>query len=254
MSLLHTIVIGFVEGVTEFLPISSTAHILITEKLLHTVSPESFTIGIQFGAIVAAFLLSIRYLGTFRNWLLVAVGAIPTLVLGFVLYPYVSHMHDSLLIISLALVIGGVIMVAFPIQPAVNRDGVNSNLSSISFLHAFMIGLGQVISFIPGVSRSAATIYTARVQGVTINDAVRYSFLLALPVMGAATIYSLYKDYSATGFVGYDWLALIIGGVVAGAVAYFTMRWLLWFIQNYSWRWFGWYRIVIGVLILIFIA
>jgi undecaprenyl-diphosphatase len=248
MNILQTILLGVIEGITEFLPISSTAHILLTGKLLDITLADSFTIGIQFGAILAALAISWRSLLHKRVWKLVIWGALPTLVLAYVLYPFLGGIHNNLLVIGLALVLGGIIMILLPLPR--DRDPRESiELISMNNRQACMIGFAQVISLIPGVSRSAATIYAGYGLGVATEDAVRYSFVLAIPVMAAATGYSLLQEYQLTGFAGYNWEMLVTGTIVAGLVAYVVMRWLLIFIQRYSWKWFGYYRIILGIII-----
>lgn len=252
MHIIQTVILGIIEGVTEFLPISSTAHILLAERIMGITAPESFTIGIQLGAIFAALLISLKYLTHIRVWKLVVVGAIPTVVLGAVLYPVVKTIHENLIVIALALILGGIIMIIWPL--AKDTKPASESLENISYKHSFIIGLIQALSFIPGVSRSAATIYAGSWLRIRVNEIVRFSFLLAVPVMTAATAFSFYKEFKAHALVNYDWGMFSIGVIVSAAVAYGAMSWLLAFIQKHSWKYFGWYRICIGLLLFAFYA
>ncbi|HWO07396.1 MAG TPA: undecaprenyl-diphosphatase UppP [Candidatus Paceibacterota bacterium] len=259
MSIIEAILLGVVEGVTEFLPISSTAHLVIASRLLQV--PESaflgsFIIAIQLGAIGAVVLLYWRTIllnpeGIKR----IAVAFVPTAVAGFVLYQLLKNvLLENLALIAWALVLGGIVLIVFERWYAARPKQAAVPLESLPFRTAFLIGCAQALAIIPGVSRAGATIIGGLALGVGRKEIVEFSFLLAIPTMLAATGYDLLKSGSA--FATNDWGLLGLGFIVSFVAAYASVRWLLRFIQTHTFTGFGWYRIVIGgaILAVLYIA
>jgi len=194
MSILEAIIIAIVEGVTEFLPVSSTGHMIITESFLGTKGDfvKLFTVAIQFGAILAVVVLYSKKFFDFSRWqfyIKLLVGVIPALLLGFLFNDAIEELLESPLTVSITLLVGGFILLVidrFFQNPAVNKE------EQISYKHSFLIGCWQVIAMIPGVSRSAASIIGGMQQRLSRKLAAEFSFYLAVPTMFAASAYSLF--------------------------------------------------------------
>lgn len=268
MNIIHAIILGVVEGITEFLPISSTAHLIFTTEILG-IPLESFTksfeIIIQSGAILAAlFYFGKKILADKELILKAIVGFIPTGVAGFFLYKTIKQALGGGSTIAWVLVGGGIVMLflerffrkkkemAEMIEEK-QPDGVIAQADSvqITYLQAFIIGCFQCIALIPGVSRSASTIYGGRLLGIERSRVIDFSFLIAIPTMGAATSYDLLKN--ASSFTLDQTGVLVIGFIVSFFVAYAAIASFLAFIKKYSFSVFGWYRIVVGILALLFL-
>lgn len=249
MSILHAIILGIVEGVTEFLPISSTGHMILAGELLKIPSTDfvkSFEIVIQLGAILAVVVLYFRTLTT--NWEVIkrlVAAFIPTTIVGLILYKLVKHylMGNSAVVVW-ALLIGGIALIVFEKLHQEKSTAV-SEVGKIGYGQAVIIGLCQCLAMIPGVSRSAATIVGGLALGLKRQTIVDFSFLLAVPTMLAASVLDIYK--SADSFVGADWLPLVVGFVVSFVVALGVVKWLLKFIQKNNFVGFGVYRIVAAI-------
>lgn len=252
MSILDAILLGIVEGFTEFLPISSTAHLVLASRVLEIPSSDflsSFIIAIQLGAIGAVVLLFWRTIAfDFERMQRVALAFVPTAIIGFVLYKLLKEfLIENLTLIACALLIGGVVLVVF--EYFHKREAVSVEAEGpMPFMTAFLIGLAQSLAIIPGVSRAGATILGGLMLHVPRKDIVEFSFLLAIPTMLAATGYDLLKN--GASFAGGEWELLTIGFVVAFLAAYAGVRWLLRYIESHSFSGFGWYRIGLGALIL----
>lgn len=252
MNILHAIILGIVEGLTEFLPISSTAHLVVANRLLAipiTDFVKSFDIIIQLGAILAVVILYLRRLlldrATFQK---IVVAFSPTAVVGLLLYPLVkNNLLGNLKVIAYALLIGGIVMIIFEHT----RQSKKAE-KHISYFRALMIGIFQSLAIIPGVSRAGATIIGGQSLGVSRKTIVEFSFLLAIPTMMAASGLDLIK--SNISFNTSEWLLLIVGFISAFITALFAVRFFLRYIENHSFSAFGWYRIVIGLLILFFLV
>lgn len=259
MTIIQSIILGLVEGITEFLPISSTAHLIISAKLLKIASSDflsSFLISIQLGAI-----LSVAVLYAKRIWqkpqliLKIAAAFIPTAIIGLTLYKFVkSFLLESLLTISLALLFGGIAIIFLEryfkkkTKVIANEEINEIELGDISYKKAAYIGLFQSLAVVPGVSRSAATIMGGLSLGISRKNIVEFSFLLALPTMAAATALDLYKSPPILNdSVILVWL---IGIVVSFITAIVGIRFFLKYIKNNDFQIFGWYRIVIALIIL----
>lgn len=252
MHIYQAIILGIVEGLTEFLPISSTAHLLLTQKILGIVSTDfvkTFSIAIQLGAIGAVIIFYSTKLRLIKEiWLKVIVAFIPTGIVGFVLYKSIRHLlegNDQIILWALGL--GGIVLVLFEFfsKNKISQVEVVQELRSFSYPRAFLVGLAQSLAVVPGVSRSAATIVAGRALGLSRQAVVEFSFLLAIPTIGAATLYDLYKNASAFSTGQYD--ILIIGFISAFISAYIGIRWMIRFIKEHNFIWFGYYRIVLAL-------
>lgn len=247
MSLLQAIVLGVIEGITEFLPISSTAHLILANHLLHLGESEfakSFDIIIQFGAILSVVVL---YWKKFWDWDVLkklAVAVIPTGLIGVTVYKALKvYLLGNLYVVLASLLLGGIALIAFErFHP---RSDADVDFSEISYRKAFLVGVFQAIAIIPGVSRSAATIVGGSLIGISKRTIVEFSFMLAVPTMLAATGLELVKGSAElTGNYG----VLAVGFVVSFITAIIAIKSFLAFIKKRSFAAFGWYRIVLAVV------
>jgi undecaprenyl-diphosphatase len=250
LTTLQTIILGVVEGVTEFLPISSTGHMILTARLLaipETDFLKTFEIVIQLGAIMAVVMLYAKRLLINREQLQrLVVAFIPVGVIGLLLYKFAKqYFLGNATIVAWSLLIGGVVLVAFELYQK-QRDGQGRELEMLSYNHALLIGVIQSVAIVPGVSRSAATIIGAMLLGYKRSAAVEFSFLLAIPTMLAASGLDLVKSAGSISSDGFMTLAL--GFVVAFVVAYGSITWLLKYIKDHTFIGFGVYRIVIALI------
>lgn len=248
------VVLGIVEGLTEFLPVSSTGHLILASELLHLPQSDShkvFEVAIQLGAILAVACLYRRRL-TLRSNLLVklAVGFFPTGTIGFLLYKAVKHLFDPS-VVSVSLIVGGI---AFLVVERYLKDHRPATLdvADVSYRTAFTVGLVQCLAMVPGVSRSGATIIGGLLCGMNRSAAAEFSFLLALPTMLAATCYDVYKNVAA--FRGGDWDNLMIGFAVSFVFSIVGIKVLVRFVASHTFIPFGLYRIAAGAFFLIFIS
>lgn len=251
MNFFHAVVLGILEGFTEFLPISSTAHLLLAEKLFGLPETEflkSFSIIVQFGAILAVVGMYLRrLLADWRTNMRVLAAFLPTAVVGFGLYKFIKgFLFEDVWLILAALFIGGVILILFERRlPQSGRR--RTDLDGISYKQAFWTGIAQSLAVIPGVSRSAATIIGGEAAGVSRRAIVEFSFLLAVPTMLAAAGYDLLK--SAPHFAPGDAGLLAAGFVAAWISAWAGVRWFLNYLQHHSLAAFGWYRIALAAVL-----
>jgi undecaprenyl-diphosphatase len=251
MDILHAIIIAIVEGITEFLPVSSTGHMIITQKLLG-IEPDSFvklfTVNIQFGAILSVIILYWkRFFQTFDFYLKLFVAFLPAAIIGFLLSNYIDQMLESVLVVAISLVLGGVFLLF--IDSWFKRPSENQK---ISFKNALIIGFFQVIAMIPGVSRSAATIIGGLTQKLNRKNATEFSFFLAVPTMFAASAFEMLKTYKTIQPQHIS--VLIIGNIVAFVVAMVAIKGFISFLTKYGFKVFGYYRIILGTIILILLA
>lgn len=250
LNILHAVILGLVEGVTEFLPVSSTGHLILTSKLLGLTASDflsSFEIAIQLGAIMAVVVLYGKTL--LANCELikkVAAAFIPTAIIGLVLYKFIKQvLMGSSLVVVIALFVGGVIIILFEMFYK-QADGALDDLKQLSYRQAMLIGVFQSLAVIPGVSRSAATIIGGLSLGVSRRGIVEFSFLLAIPTMAAATALDLLK--SAATFTWPQFGRLAIGSLVSFFVAIWAIKYFLSFIQKHSFIVFGVYRMCVAAL------
>jgi len=262
MTFLQSIILGIVEGITEFLPISSTAHLILTADWLKIPDSnflKSFLIAIQLGAILSVAVLYAKTLIKSPRLILKIIAAfIPTTIIGLAAYGLVkNYLMGSLTLIASALILGGIILIILEkhftkkernstLGPAVIQE---QNINDISYKQAALIGVFQTLAIVPGVSRSAATIMGGLSLGVSRKNIVEFSFLLALPTMAAATALDLYKEPPV--LVGSDIFIWATGLVVAFITAVLGIKFFLRFIQKNNFIPFGWYRIVLGAIILL---
>lgn len=256
MSILDAIIIAIVEGLTEFLPISSTGHMIITEKLLNV--PDSdftklFTVGIQLGAILSVIVLYWKKFMSpltngaagWRFYLKLLVAVVPALLLGFLFSDKIDALLESSLVVAITMIAGGVVLLF--IDKLFNHPVVEKE-EQISFGKAFITGIWQCVAMIPGVSRSAASIIGGMQQGMTRSLAAEFSFFLAVPTMAAATGYKLLKGYESIS--GENIKLFVIGNVVAFIVAMLAIKFFIGFLQKHGFRVFGYYRIIAGIILL----
>jgi undecaprenyl-diphosphatase len=254
MNIIQSIILSIIEGLTEFLPISSTGHMILASSIMNI--PEdafvkTFEISIQIGAIMAIVLLyAKRFLQGISIYLKLAIAFIPTGIIGFLAYPYIKTYLFNPIIVSISLVLGGIVLILID-KKVVGQESKTAELENISYKNAFFIGLFQSISMIPGVSRAAATIVGGIFNGLDKKQAIEFSFLLAVPTMFAATGYDLYK--TTIGFSGHEIFLLSLGLVVAFITAWIAVKVFVKIVQNYGFKYFGYYRIIIGIIFLLLI-
>jgi len=257
-ALFSAILMGIVEGATEFLPISSTGHLVLLGTLIGFEGPPGkvFEISIQLGAILAVIILFRRTLvelalkawhpGPERFYAInIILAFLPAMVIGATLHSTITRLLFNPYVVCTALIVGGIIIIAIErLRPRANIHSV----PEIGPLTALLVGFGQALAMIPGTSRSGATIIAALVCGVDRRTAAEFSFVLAIPTMLAATAYSLFKARHELDFSGLGQIA--VGFVVAFVVALLVVRWLMGVIARIGFTPFGWYRIAIGLVML----
>jgi undecaprenyl-diphosphatase len=269
MTIFETIVIAIVEGLTEFLPVSSTGHMIITQNLLGVESTEfvkAFTFIIQFGAILSVVVLYWKkffqlnrtsapegasalkkFLHKYDFYWKLFVAFIPAAVLGLLFSDMIDAMLESVTVVAITLILGGIFMLFCD-----NIFNKVSEQTQLTEKRAFWIGMFQCISMIPGVSRSMATIVGGMAQKLTRKAAAEFSFFLAVPTMFAATLYKVYKIFKTGGteMIMDNMTTLVVGNVVAFIVAMLAIKFFISFVTKYGFKAFGWYRIIVGGLIL----
>lgn len=253
MTLFEAILIAIVEGLTEFLPISSTGHMIITQALLGVENSDfvkAFVINIQFGAILSVVVLYWkRFFQSINFYFKLFVAFIPAAIFGLLLSDYIDQMLESVLTVAIMLLMGGIILISIDkwLNPKEEKE--------ITYPKALKIGLFQCIAMIPGVSRSAATIIGGMAQGLTRKQAAEFSFFLAVPTMFGASAYKLYKSYKSTPsiFQEDNLITLLIGNAVAFVVAMLAIKFFISFLTKHGFKAFGWYRIAVGAILIILI-
>lgn len=271
MSILEAVIIAIVEGLTEFLPVSSTGHMIITQNLLGVETTDyvkAFTVIIQFGAILSVVCLywkkffimnrepmpegttlMRRLLHKYDFYWKLFIAFIPAAVLGVVFGDLIDSLLENVMVVAIMLVIGGILMLF--VDKVFNKPSGDDTMTE---KRAFMIGLAQCIAMIPGVSRSMATIVGGMANRLTRKAAAEFSFFLAVPTMFAATGYSVLKLILKDG--GFDIIVnnmstLIVGNIVAFVVALLAIKFFISFVTKYGFKLFGWYRIVVGGVIIV---
>ena len=272
MTIIEAVIIGVVEGLTEFLPVSSTGHMIITEHLLDLGStPDEisfiklFTVAIQLGAIMAVVVIYWRQFFQFRRWQFYAkliIGVLPALLFGYFFSDKIDELLFNPTVVAVAMLAGGIVLLV--IDQAFKKPEVESE-EQLSFGKSFIIGCWQVVSMIPGVSRSAASIIGGMQQKLTRNLAAEFSFFLAVPTMFAATAYSLFlkewpdntggfqKGYTLLTSSQDNLIAFIVGNVVAFIVAMLAIRLFINYLKLFGFKVFGIYRILAGIILLVLI-
>lgn len=255
MDILHAIILSVVEGVTEFLPVSSTGHMILASyimKIHDQAFVKTFEISIQLGAILAIVMLYYkRFIQGIAIYIKLCIAFIPTAIVGFLAYKTIKTYLFNPLGVSLALIIGGVILILID-KWVVTRESRYAELEDISYKNAFFIGLAQCVSMIPGVSRAAATIIGGVGNGLNKKQATEFSFLLAVPTMCAATAYDLLKTDAVIS--SSEFLLLAIGFVGAFISAWLAVKVFIRFVENHGFKAFGYYRIVIGIVFILYMV
>lgn len=271
LEFLKVILFGLVEGYTEFLPISSTGHLILVENLVHLDQPEEFfsvfKMVIQIGAILAVVLLYWKKLWPFGRgvmktakqndiwhlWGMVIIGCIPAGVLGILLDDFVDAYLSTPVVIGITLVVYGIAFLLMETYFARNHKPVIQTTRDLTWKTALFVGLFQCLSIIPGTSRSGATILGALLLGMSRSAGAEYSFFLGIPVICGSGLIRIVK-YFANGytFTGTQVLILIIGTVVSFITALFVVRVFIDYLKRHDFKLFGWYRIVLGVIVLLY--
>lgn len=257
MSIFDAVILGIVEGLTEFLPVSSTGHLILTAELLNlkqTDTLKCFEVVIQLGSILAVLAVFFRRIITdFSLWIKLAVGFVPTGLIGLLAYKHIKALFTPNTVVYM-LIIGGVIFIAIELfrkkSPPQNET---AEISAITYRQAFIIGLSQCLAMVPGTSRSGATIIAGLLCGLSRKMAASFSFLLALPTMFAATFYDTYKNFEIFKENSQNISLFLIGGVVAFFVALLAIKLFLNFVSKFDYIPFGIYRILLAFVFLIFI-
>ncbi len=254
MTTLQAILIAVVEGLTEFLPVSSTGHMIIAQKIMGIPSDafvKSFTVNIQFGAILSVVVLyAKRFFQSIDFYLKLFVAFIPAAIIGFALGDQIDRWLENVFVVAISLLVGGVVLVL--IDKFLNPSAE----SEITYPKSFKIGLFQCLALMPGVSRSAATIIGGMTQKLSRTQAAEFSFFLAVPTMFAASAYKLLKAYKETPEVlsSEHIQTLILGNAVAFIVGMLAIRFFIGFLTRYGFRVFGYYRIIVGAILLILLG
>lgn len=254
MSYLHAIILGIVEGITEFLPISSTGHMIIASSMMGIHNDQftkAFEVIIQFGAIMSVLVLYWRrFLSHWSFYRKLTVAVIPTLVIGFIVKDIVDQLMGSVQVVAWSLILGGVVLI-WADKTFAHLTMMGRKTDDLTYKDSAKLGLFQAIAMIPGVSRSGATIMGGLTLGMNKKEAAEFSFFLAVPTMAAATLYKLLKIYKTIEPSQIN--VLLVGCVVAFVIAMVAIKFFIGIVSRYGFRGFGYYRIVLGVLILILI-
>lgn len=249
----NAIILGIVEGLTEFLPISSTGHMILASTILDINVKDgefwsNFLIIIQLGSILAViFVFWQRFLQGLTLWFKLAVGFFPTGIIGFFVYRFIKDLFDGYVVVFM-LIFGGIVLIILELKHKGKTYKINS-LDEVSYKHAFCIGLIQSLAMIPGTSRSGASIIGGLLLGLNRKVAAEFSFLLAVPTMIIATAYSIYKEPSILSTTS-SLIPLAAGFITAFVVAVFVIKFFLKFISKFDFIAFGIYRILLGILFL----
>ncbi len=253
MSLFETIIIAIVEGLTEFLPVSSTGHMIITQSLLGMESSDfvkAFTVNIQFGAILSVVVLYWkRFFQSMKFYRNLLVAFLPAAFIGFLAGDFIDSLLENVWVVAVMLVLGGIVMLF------VDKWFANEHPDQeMNWKRALKIGFFQTIAMIPGVSRSMATIVGGMSSGLSRKNAAEFSFFLAVPTMAAAGGYKLlqlFLEPKGAAMLGDNLTTLLIGNLVAFIVAMAAIKFFIRFLTKYGFKAFGYYRIIVGILILV---
>lgn len=253
MTIFQAIILAIIEGLTEFLPVSSTGHLIITSSLMGIAQDDftkTFTIAIQLGTILSVVVLYWkRFFQTVNFYFKLLVGFLPAAFFGLLLNDYIDALLENVLVVATTLLLGGIVLVF--VDKWFKKTEVKGT-SEVTYPTAFKIGLFQCIAMVPGVSRSAATIIGGLTQKMNRQAAAEFSFFLAIPTMFAATAYKLLKFFKAgNGFEANEISLLLIGNVVGFVVAIIAIKAFISFLTKHGFKLFGYYRIVLGLLLLI---
>ena len=255
MTLTQSIVIAIIEGLTEFLPVSSTGHMILASAAMNIHDDafvKTFEVAIQLGAILAIVMLyAKRFLQGLTIYYKLTTAFIPTAIIGLLAYDIIKGYLFNPVVVSVSLIVGGIVLILID-RKVVAQKSKTEDLEKISYKNAFFIGLIQCFSMVPGTSRAAATIIGGVFNGLDKKQATEFSFLLAVPTMFAATGYDLLK--SEIAFNNEEIKLLIVGSIVAFITAWIAVKIFLKIVSNYGFKHFGYYRIIIGILFLIYMG
>lgn len=266
--LIKVIILGIVEGITEFLPISSTGHLIVASALLdfQFADDSTFEIFIQLGAIVAVvgfyrFQIweQVRTVPTDQGvqhfWLAIIIASIPAAIMGFTFGDWITENLFSPTVVAISLIIGGIAFIFIEtryLKDVDNKGDDEIKLSEVTFKQALMVGVAQTLALIPGVSRSGASIFGGLFGGMNRSLATTFSFYLSIPVLGGATIVTLLRNFSE--FNTDELMYLVVGAIVSGIIAWFAIGWLLRYVARNNFITFGYYRIIAGIIILLLVV
>lgn len=259
MTLFESVIIAIIEGLTEFLPISSTGHMIIASSFLGIAADpftKLFEVAIQLGAILSVLVLYWKKffpLNKIEFYIKLVVAVIPALLLGFLFSKKIDALLESPLTVAITMLLGGIILLF--IDRIFTKHSIEED-KSISYSKAFIIGCWQCIAMIPGVSRSAASIIGGMQQKLTRNLAAEFSFFLAVPTMAAATGYKLLKAWKENPELinnSQNIQVLLLGNLVAFVVALLAIKFFIGYLQKHGFRLFGWYRIIAGLILLVLV-
>jgi undecaprenyl-diphosphatase len=253
MTLFHSLILGIIEGFTEFLPISSTGHMVLVSHFLEM--PDSpalatFEIVSQVGAIAAVIVLYFKKLFEIRMIKKLIIAFIPTGVIGLLIFPHIKAWLQNPLLVAFTMTLGGICILLVEnwyTKKQDNEDILETN--KVTYTQAFMLGIYQAIAVIPGVSRSGAMIIGGLTMKLPRKVLTEFTFLLAVPTMVIATLYTIYKKHSELSFT--DITPIAFGTLISFVIALFVIKYFLNYIRSHSFKVFGWYRIVVGIILLI---
>jgi undecaprenyl-diphosphatase len=256
ISFFQAIVLGIVEGITEFLPISSTAHLDFSRFFLQISTTDfvkSFIIIIQFGAILSVVVLYWKKIfGSFIYFKNIIIAFIPTGLIGFVLYKIIKgFLIGNTFLAALILILGGIVILIFEKVDKERKIVRKEKIEELTVPELLILGIAQALAVVPGISRSGAVIIAGRSMKLSSPLIAEFSFLLAIPTMLAASLYDIYK--SGIDFSKGEWGTIALGFIISFIVALIVVKWLINYVKNHSFSVFGWYRIVVGVLIFLII-
>lgn len=255
MTLFDSLLLGALEGVTEFLPVSSTGHLILASQLLgleQTDAHKAFEVSIQLGSILAVLFLYAKDLVKDKTlWIKLAVAFVPTGALGFLFYKHIKALF-GVETVSFMLIAGGIVFLAVEYFRRNKSIEDGKDLSELTYRQAFLIGLFQSFSMVPGTSRSGATIIGGLLMGLKRKSAAEFSFLLAIPTMAIATAYDLIKHRHE--MIVDDWSMLIVAFITAFVFAFFTVKLFVGFVSRHTFVPFAIYRIIVGLIFFYFVA
>lgn len=270
MTIFEAVILAIVEGITEFLPVSSTGHMIIASSLMGIAADDftkAFTVSIQLGAILSVVILYWkRFFKTVNFYFKLFIGFIPAAILGIIFGDEIDALLENVTVVAIALIAGGIVLIFIDRIFGKDKPEDKDSTDDISYKNSFIIGIYQCVAMIPGVSRSAATIIGGLTQKLTRKTAAEFSFFLAVPTMLAATCKTMFLDVieegANKGLRPYELVlhnsdnatAFIIGNIVAFIIAIFAMKSFVNFLTRSGFKIFGYYRIVVGSLILILLA
>lgn len=249
MDLIQAVILGIIEGVTEFLPVSSTGHMILASAVMDIQDVDfvkTFEVSIQIGAILSVLTLYYkRFLVSPEIYLKLLVAFLPSGIIGFIAYSTIREYLFNAWVVSVALVAGGVLLILLD-RWSGREEATYATTEKISYRGCLQIGLFQSVSMVPGVSRAAATIFGGVFSGFTRKQAAEFSFLLAIPTMAVATGYDLFR--TSKSFTANEWTLLAVGGAVAFVFALLAVKAFIAYLTGHGFKLFGYYRIALGIL------